>query len=319
MGVGQAEKQQRIREIVEIAASHGYTHVFAGYGFMAEDAEFIEAIEQAGDRLHGTVVARGAAGGRQGRGEEARARARQRGDPGRRQRVRALALLRARAGIAAGSRRWPRSTGSRSRWDGAQARSRRTPRRCSRPATRSSWSSSRSRSSRPRPRSSAARSGASTRTTGSASSTSAAAAGRVSAWSRGPSRWRAAVMDVLAGVEGAAGRLEPELPDRAQRREHAPQRDPADRQRALVRVARRSRLLGADARAEARRGVAHARAARRRDRARERQDARGPRGRPRHARAHGERGGALRRGDRPRQRVDVRVHRRRASTTSSWR
>jgi acetyl/propionyl-CoA carboxylase alpha subunit len=48
MGVGQAEKQQRIREIVDIAVSHAYTHVFAGYGFMAEDAAFIEAIEQAG-------------------------------------------------------------------------------------------------------------------------------------------------------------------------------------------------------------------------------------------------------------------------------
>src|SRR5258706_8690573 len=48
MGVGQAEKQQRIREIVEIAKGHAYTHVFAGYGFMAEDAAFIAAIEQAG-------------------------------------------------------------------------------------------------------------------------------------------------------------------------------------------------------------------------------------------------------------------------------
>jgi acetyl/propionyl-CoA carboxylase alpha subunit len=48
MGVGQEEKQQRIREIVDIAVSHGYTHVFAGYGFMAEDAAFIEAIEAAG-------------------------------------------------------------------------------------------------------------------------------------------------------------------------------------------------------------------------------------------------------------------------------
>ncbi len=48
MGVGQQEKQQRIRQIVEIAVEHGYTHVFAGYGFMAEDAEFIEAIERAG-------------------------------------------------------------------------------------------------------------------------------------------------------------------------------------------------------------------------------------------------------------------------------
>ena len=48
MGAGQEEKLQRIREIVEIARSHGYTHVFAGYGFMAEDAGFIEAIEEAG-------------------------------------------------------------------------------------------------------------------------------------------------------------------------------------------------------------------------------------------------------------------------------
>ncbi|MDH3518832.1 MAG: biotin carboxylase [Myxococcales bacterium] len=47
-GAGQEEKQARIAEIVEIAVSHGYTHVFAGYGFMAEDAEFIEALEAAG-------------------------------------------------------------------------------------------------------------------------------------------------------------------------------------------------------------------------------------------------------------------------------
>ena len=42
------ERQTRIREIIDIAVSHGYSHVFAGYGFMAEDADFIEAIEQAG-------------------------------------------------------------------------------------------------------------------------------------------------------------------------------------------------------------------------------------------------------------------------------
>jgi len=47
-GAGQEEKQERIREIVAIGVDHGYTHVFAGYGFMAEDAEFIGAIEQAG-------------------------------------------------------------------------------------------------------------------------------------------------------------------------------------------------------------------------------------------------------------------------------
>jgi acetyl/propionyl-CoA carboxylase alpha subunit len=47
-GAGQEQKQKRIREIVRIAVDHGYTHVFAGYGFMAEDAEFVEAIERAG-------------------------------------------------------------------------------------------------------------------------------------------------------------------------------------------------------------------------------------------------------------------------------
>ena len=48
MGVGQEQKLERIDEIVGIAVDHGYTHLFAGYGFMAEDAEFVEAIEQAG-------------------------------------------------------------------------------------------------------------------------------------------------------------------------------------------------------------------------------------------------------------------------------
>ena len=53
MGVGQEEKAQRIREIIDIAERHGYTHVFAGYGFMAEDAEFIEAIERSAVRFMG--------------------------------------------------------------------------------------------------------------------------------------------------------------------------------------------------------------------------------------------------------------------------
>jgi acetyl/propionyl-CoA carboxylase alpha subunit len=47
-GAGQEQKQRRIAEIVAIAVDHGYTHVFAGYGFMAEDAEFVAAIERAG-------------------------------------------------------------------------------------------------------------------------------------------------------------------------------------------------------------------------------------------------------------------------------
>ncbi len=45
MGVGQEEKLERIAEIVEIAESNGYSHIFAGYGFMAEDADFVGAIE----------------------------------------------------------------------------------------------------------------------------------------------------------------------------------------------------------------------------------------------------------------------------------
>jgi acetyl/propionyl-CoA carboxylase alpha subunit len=48
MGSGQEEKILRISEIVQIAREHGYTHIFAGYGFMAEDADFIQAIEDAG-------------------------------------------------------------------------------------------------------------------------------------------------------------------------------------------------------------------------------------------------------------------------------
>ncbi|MCB1179699.1 MAG: biotin carboxylase, partial [Leptospiraceae bacterium] len=48
MGAGGEERVQRMNEIIGIAKSNGYTHIFAGYGFMAEDAEFIEAIEKAG-------------------------------------------------------------------------------------------------------------------------------------------------------------------------------------------------------------------------------------------------------------------------------
>ena len=48
MGVGQEEKIRRIKEIVEIARTNQYTHIFAGYGFMAEDADFIQAIEDSG-------------------------------------------------------------------------------------------------------------------------------------------------------------------------------------------------------------------------------------------------------------------------------
>ncbi|MDH5671552.1 MAG: biotin carboxylase [Myxococcales bacterium] len=53
MGAGAAEKQERIDEIIAIARDGRYTHLFAGYGFMAEDADFIEAVERAGLRFMG--------------------------------------------------------------------------------------------------------------------------------------------------------------------------------------------------------------------------------------------------------------------------
>ncbi|TGL90635.1 biotin carboxylase [Leptospira congkakensis] len=62
MGAGKEEKEQRIHQIIGITKDNGYTHIFAGYGFMAEDAEFIEAIEKAGITFMGpsSHVAKGA-------------------------------------------------------------------------------------------------------------------------------------------------------------------------------------------------------------------------------------------------------------------
>ena len=42
------ERLQRMQEIVAIARNHDYTHVFAGYGFMAEDEQFVRTVEEAG-------------------------------------------------------------------------------------------------------------------------------------------------------------------------------------------------------------------------------------------------------------------------------
>ncbi|AKP25785.1 Biotin-requiring enzyme [Leptospira interrogans serovar Manilae] len=48
MGAGKEEKMERIEQIISIAKDNKYTHIFAGYGFMAEDSEFISAIEKSG-------------------------------------------------------------------------------------------------------------------------------------------------------------------------------------------------------------------------------------------------------------------------------
>ncbi len=42
------ERARRIEEILLIARTFGYSHIFAGYGFMAEDEDFVRAIEDAG-------------------------------------------------------------------------------------------------------------------------------------------------------------------------------------------------------------------------------------------------------------------------------
>jgi acetyl/propionyl-CoA carboxylase alpha subunit len=47
-GATKEERLERIADIIRIAKTHGYTHIFAGYGFMAEDGEFVRALEQAG-------------------------------------------------------------------------------------------------------------------------------------------------------------------------------------------------------------------------------------------------------------------------------
>ena len=47
-GATKAERVERVAQICAIAHEHGYTHVFAGYGFMSEDADFVRSLEKAG-------------------------------------------------------------------------------------------------------------------------------------------------------------------------------------------------------------------------------------------------------------------------------
>lgn len=52
-GASKEEREERIQQIIAICREHGYGYVFAGYGFMAEDARFVGAIEAAGLRFIG--------------------------------------------------------------------------------------------------------------------------------------------------------------------------------------------------------------------------------------------------------------------------
>jgi acetyl/propionyl-CoA carboxylase alpha subunit len=47
-GADKDERAQRIQQIVNIAKTNGYDSIFAGYGFMSEDAEMVEGMEKAG-------------------------------------------------------------------------------------------------------------------------------------------------------------------------------------------------------------------------------------------------------------------------------
>lgn len=52
-GASKEERHERIAEIIGIAKHNGYDYIFAGYGFMAEDEEFVRSIEEAGLRFIG--------------------------------------------------------------------------------------------------------------------------------------------------------------------------------------------------------------------------------------------------------------------------
>lgn len=47
-GATKAEREERLAEIVAICREHGYTHVFAGYGFMSEDEALSGTLERSG-------------------------------------------------------------------------------------------------------------------------------------------------------------------------------------------------------------------------------------------------------------------------------
>jgi acetyl/propionyl-CoA carboxylase alpha subunit len=52
-GASKEERVERMNQIVQIAKDNGYDSVFAGYGFMAEDEEFVATVEKAGLKFIG--------------------------------------------------------------------------------------------------------------------------------------------------------------------------------------------------------------------------------------------------------------------------
>ncbi|MGB4598882.1 MAG: biotin carboxylase N-terminal domain-containing protein [Trichlorobacter sp.] len=63
-GASKEERVERINQIIQIAKDNGYDSIFAGYGFMAEDEEFVAAIEKAGLSFIGPCAATQARAGK---------------------------------------------------------------------------------------------------------------------------------------------------------------------------------------------------------------------------------------------------------------
>ncbi|NTW99461.1 MAG: biotin carboxylase, partial [Geobacteraceae bacterium] len=63
-GASKEERVERINQIIQMAKDNGYDSVFAGYGFMAEDEEFVAAIEKAGLKFIGPCAATQAKAGK---------------------------------------------------------------------------------------------------------------------------------------------------------------------------------------------------------------------------------------------------------------
>ncbi|GAB7028247.1 ATP-binding protein [Geotalea toluenoxydans] len=63
-GASKEERVERIHQIISIAKDNGYDSIFAGYGFMAEDDEFVAAIEAAGLKFIGPCSATQAGAGK---------------------------------------------------------------------------------------------------------------------------------------------------------------------------------------------------------------------------------------------------------------
>jgi len=63
-GASKEERVERINQIIQMAKDNGYDSIFAGYGFMAEDEEFVAAIEKAGLMFIGPCAATQAKAGK---------------------------------------------------------------------------------------------------------------------------------------------------------------------------------------------------------------------------------------------------------------